>query len=314
MFISHHSGQHDAALKVRGTLAKHGIHGWLAPDDVSPGAAFDTQIVAAIERSFALVLLLDGEADQSRHVKREIMLADDGGKPVMPVRLAPMQAEGLAYFLKDRQWVDWFDAKGGGLDQLIHAVQGEWWHRSQPSPMPGSKRRQYRRIALAVLGVLAVAAIGLTTWKLWPGGGHEPYVKPGLWLNKREMIAVTFPKLDDTATQQIRETVENDPNPEECIAEEVARAPDVKLFDPGNKGGCSLTGFQIGSGRMSGYLTCPMQGAKDAVVSIVFRGRYTSDTIVVDQDVTMAQPAGTLKFKARDSSHWVAADCPTDRR
>ena len=93
----------------------------------------------------------------------------------------------------------------------------------------------------------------------------------------------------------------------------MARNPDVRLFDPGNKGHCTLSSFQIGNGRMTGYLVCPMPGVQNAVVQTVFRGDYTPSTITVDQDVTMVRPEGSLKVKVRDSSHWVAAECNTER-
>ncbi len=133
VFISHHSGQYVAAKAVKTALAEAGIRGWLAPDDVEPGSAFDTQILDALKRSRAIVLLLDAEADRSRHVKRELMLADDTGIAVFPVRLGPIKVEGLAYFIKDRQWIDWFGGEGEGLDRLVEAVGG---HYAAPTDSP----------------------------------------------------------------------------------------------------------------------------------------------------------------------------------
>ena len=316
VFISHHSAQYGAAKAVKAALAAAGIRGWLAPDDVDPGSAFDTQIVDQLKRSDAVVLLLDAQADRSRHVKRELMLADDEGLAVFPVRLEPIHAEGLAYFLKDKQWIDWFQGKGDGLDRVVEAVRG---HYALPavkrlsSTLRPAPRRRWPLIA-GTAAALALAA-GLGAWFFVPRlSGPAPVVTPGLWLNKREMMGVTFPEVTAVAAQQIKETVENDPNPEECITETVARAPDVRLFDPGNKGRCTLTSFQVGSGRMSGYLTCPMPAVRGGAMTSAFTANYTPTTIVVDQEISMAQPGGLLKFKARDSSHWVAADCPTERR
>ncbi len=158
-----------------------------------------------------------------------------------------------------------------------------------------------------------LTAVGLAAWLFVPGvSGPKPYFTPGLWLNKREMIAVTYPKVTDEVAGQLKQTIENDPNPEECIAEAIAGKPDVRLFDPGNKGKCTLTSFQIGGGRMTGYLTCPRPAVKGGLMSVVFRGTYTNTSIVVEQDVTLSEPGAEVKFKARDSSHWVAKDCPSD--
>jgi hypothetical protein len=121
-FISHHSSQYDAAKAVKAALADAGIDGWLALDDIEPGATFDTAIVEQVKRSDLVILLLCAQSDQSRHVKRELMIADDAGKPIFPVRTEAIEANGLAYWLKDYQWIDWIDRKGDGIDRLIAAI------------------------------------------------------------------------------------------------------------------------------------------------------------------------------------------------
>jgi hypothetical protein len=316
IFISHHSTQYEAARRVKAALAAAGIRGWLAPDDVSPGSAFDTQILNAMRGARAIVLLLSPEADQSRHVKRELMLADDAGIAVLPVRLQPLQAEGLAYFLKDRQWIDWFDGKDKGLDRLVEAARALYAAPPAvlaPAPIHRRPRRAWTIAGLAAAAVVVVVAGG--GYALFRASAPEPVVRPGLWLNKREMITLTYPaKVAEEETRQIKTMVENDPNPEECIPEAVARDPDVRLFDPGNRGGCALTGFQIAPGRMSGFLVCPVRGAKDATMSIVFTATFSREEIVMDSDVTIAQPGGSLRFKARDSSHWIADRCNAQNR
>jgi hypothetical protein len=319
VFISHHSSQYDAARQVKAALAQAGIRGWLAPDDVDPGSAFDQQILAAMREARAVVLLLCARSDRSRHVKREVMLADDADKPVFPVRLEPVKADGLAYWLKDHQWIDWFGAKGDGLGRLVAAIREAFALPRDAESLSGRAPpgKRFSRGALIGGGAIAVlAAAGVGAWLLGVGAsGPEPFVKPGLWLNRRELVAVTFPQITREAAEQVKESVEDDPNPEECITEPVARNPDVNLFDPGNKGKCVLSGFQIGSGRLSGYLNCPMAGVQGGMVTMVFRGSYDKTSIVMDSDVTMAQPSGTLmKFKARDSSHWVADRCNAENR
>jgi hypothetical protein len=107
-FISHHSSQVAIARRLKIMLAEHGIDGWLAPDDIAAGTAFDQAILDQIARSDAIILLFCAQSDQSRHVKRELMLGEDGNKAILPVRLEDVAAQGLAYWLKDYQWIDWF--------------------------------------------------------------------------------------------------------------------------------------------------------------------------------------------------------------
>lgn len=138
-FISHHSSQYASAKRVKAALARAGIDGWLAPDDIEPGTHFDVAIVEQLERSDVIILLLDSRADRSKHVKRELMLADEGDKPIFPVRLEPVEASGLAYWLKEHQWIDWFGGEGDGLDRLVAAIDrrtGGARAVSQPVPPP----------------------------------------------------------------------------------------------------------------------------------------------------------------------------------
>lgn len=313
-FISHHSSQYEAAKAVKVALAGAGIHGWLAPDDIEPGTTFDTAIVEQVKRSDLVVLLLCAQSDRSRHVKRELMIADDAGKPVFPVRMEPVEADGLAYWLKDYQWIDWIDRKGGGIDRLIAAIgrrTGRDQSSAPPAPIKAVRRKRVMWVGAGLAVILALA--GGTALLLRPGiVAAETKIEPGRWIARREVLAITYPEMPAEMKRQVKQTFENDPDPEECISPEVAKAPDVRLFDPGGKGKCTLVGFKMAGGRMSGYLTCPMPGTNDgSVMQVTFRGTYGRTSIELENDITISQPGGMLKLRARDATHWQAKACST---
>lgn len=89
VFISHHSSQVDTAARVAGYLEARGIPCWFAPRDIPIGAEWDQAIQDAINAAPALVLLLSAEADSSRHVKRELTIADSHGVKLYWLRLQP---------------------------------------------------------------------------------------------------------------------------------------------------------------------------------------------------------------------------------
>lgn len=315
VFISHHSSQYEKARQVKAALAQAGIDGWLAPDDIDPGSAFDTQIIEQVKRSDAVVLLLCANSDQSRHVKRELMIADDEGKPLFPVRLENIEARGLAYWLKDYQWIDWIGGKGDGLDRLIAAIRQRLGDapRDHAAAAPNPDRRKRGRV-LAVAGcivAITIAVAGIAWWIVSADAAFaETPLKPGSWLARRDVLAITFPDLPPEVKAQMEQIFENDPDPEECISPEVAANPGIELFDPGRKGKCTLSNFKMGGGRMSGYLLCPLPGLTDgSVMQITFRGAYTRTTIDMDNDIMVSRPGSIMKLKARDSSQWVADEC-----
>lgn len=122
-FISHHSSQHYVAKHLKGVLARHGINGWIAPDDVEPGVAFDQAIIEQVRRSDLILLLFSEKSDRSRHVKRELMLAEEEEKLIYPVRLEDIDAAGLAYWLKDYQWFDWLDQRDSTIERLVATIR-----------------------------------------------------------------------------------------------------------------------------------------------------------------------------------------------
>ncbi|MGP1281347.1 MAG: TIR domain-containing protein [Parasphingopyxis sp.] len=122
-FISHHSSQVETARQLKKVLAINGVDGWMAPDDIDPGRPFDQAIIEQVRRSDLIILLFCSRSDQSRHVKRELMMAENGDKLIFPVRLENIDAEGLAYWLNDYQWIDWFDRRDDTIQRMIDTIK-----------------------------------------------------------------------------------------------------------------------------------------------------------------------------------------------
>ncbi|QLC22877.1 TIR domain-containing protein [Parasphingopyxis sp. CP4] len=122
-FISHHSSQEKTARHLKTVLERNGVTGWMAPDDIDPGVAFDQAIIEQVERSDLIVLLFCSKSDQSRHVKRELMMAENNKKLIYPVRLEDIDAKGLAYWLNDYQWIDWIDRRDATIQRMIETIK-----------------------------------------------------------------------------------------------------------------------------------------------------------------------------------------------
>lgn len=311
-FISHHSSNVDEARTVKQALARSGIDGWMAPDDIEPGSSFDEAIVRQLKRSDAVVLLFDANADASRHVKRELKVADDAGTPIFPVRLEATEAQGLTYWLSDQQRIDWIGGKGDGLERLAAAIlrrAEEPGRASEPASLP-RKPAPRRSLRIGAAAALAAVAIGAALLLGRGGGVTETVIEPGRWIAKREVIAITFPELPADVKEQIAQSFENDPDPEECITQAVARAPGVELFDPGGKGKCTLTSFKMTGGRLSGYLSCPLPSTTDgSVMTVTFRGSYTRTSVELENDIMVSRPGAMVKLRAKDSTQWMSKDC-----
>lgn len=181
LFVSHHSSTYDTALQVEELLARRGVTCWIAPRDVEPGEPFDKAISGAIMGSAAILLLFCEKSDESRHVKRELILADSAARPIIPLRLEAINPRELAYHLADSQWIDWTDRREAVLDRV--ASQAQQYAAVAPlidGPIPqshrpvagkaGGKPRPVTWVAAALAALVAVVAV---TWIVATRGSDE---------------------------------------------------------------------------------------------------------------------------------------------
>jgi len=318
-FISHHSSQVETARRLKRLLAARGIDGWLAPDDIAAGTAFDQSIVDQIDRSDAIVLLFCPQSDQSRHVKRELMLGEDSNKIILPVRLEDVRAQGLAYWLKDYQWIDWFAGEEAAVERIVAAMSPG----AEPTVSRGTTARQMaagpapRRKRLWMLIAAGIALAGLVGGGIWwqsrgPDAGDpgaavaDNPIESGIWTSKREVVEILFPEMAPEFVAQFKQVLETDPDPEDCIAPKVAAKPDVLLFDPDHEAKCTIGAFKMNGGRISGYLNCkPAGDDPNANLQITMRGTYTRTSMEFDNVVTMQSSQGMVRFRSHETQRWL---------
>ena len=137
IFLSYSTTDRDSADDLLRRLEAKGVRVWMAPRDVRPGSDYSESIQDAIETSAAVVALVSGEANRSRHVRAEIEIAFSCGKPLFPVRFSDVApAKGLALFLGLGHWTDLFGAgEAANLDRLAAALNHPP-STSEPAPAP----------------------------------------------------------------------------------------------------------------------------------------------------------------------------------
>ena len=107
IFVSHSSEDKVIADELCGELESRGFACWIAPRDIEPGVEYSQSLSAAISNSSIFLLILSTNADQSRHVRRELEIADRKGIPILPVRIEERRIfDNLDYFVSTQQWCD----------------------------------------------------------------------------------------------------------------------------------------------------------------------------------------------------------------
>jgi hypothetical protein len=130
LFVSHSSSKRPVAEHVERALAAKGVTCWVAPRDVAPGASFARAIPEAIRQTDGVLLLFCSDSVKSRHVERELILADQLGKAIIPLRLEKIDPGELSYHLASSQWLDWLEQRDGAIDRI--AARAHEFHQLGP--------------------------------------------------------------------------------------------------------------------------------------------------------------------------------------
>jgi hypothetical protein len=107
VFISYSTQDKPVADAVCAALEANDIRCWIAPRDVMLGMDWPESIHHAINDSKLMVLVLSSNANKSKDIEREINIAINKGKIVIPLRIEDIPpSEGLQYFIGNLHWLD----------------------------------------------------------------------------------------------------------------------------------------------------------------------------------------------------------------
>lgn len=112
--------------KVIGSLSEHGIDFWIDRERLNPGATYASVIANSINECDVFLFLSSKNANSSPWTLREISMAIDSGKTVLPVRLDHSNyAKPVALYLASVQYIDWLElGEQESLNRIIARIQG----------------------------------------------------------------------------------------------------------------------------------------------------------------------------------------------
>jgi TIR domain len=133
VFISYRQEDQAAADRVCDALERRHVDCWIAPRDMPPGEERPEAIMGGIEQCHTFVLLLSENCQRSRHIARELELADSHALRIIALRIHDVQPPPqLLFFLGNVQWLDAFgDCFDASIARLADAMR-----RSDTHPAP----------------------------------------------------------------------------------------------------------------------------------------------------------------------------------
>lgn len=100
IFISYQKKSFDFVIKLSNYLETNSVKTWYAPRNIKLSGLWPEKLEEAIHNSKALLLLYTEDADRSKHVMREVQIADDYNKPIIWLKLDESNpSKTLKYYL-----------------------------------------------------------------------------------------------------------------------------------------------------------------------------------------------------------------------
>ncbi|MBA2589103.1 MAG: TIR domain-containing protein [Alphaproteobacteria bacterium] len=169
VFISHSSKDSKTATAICVALEARGHQCWMSSRDIKPGENFQGTIVRAIREAGVMVLVFSANANNSDEIKKEMALASQSRKMVIPVRAEDvLPSEDFTYELATRQWIDMFVDWEKSIEVLSHQV-GEAVPKEdigvRPPPPPSvSPTRKSPAPVFAIVALLLLAGGAAAYW------------------------------------------------------------------------------------------------------------------------------------------------------
>jgi hypothetical protein len=107
VFISHSSGDKQAADATCAALEAAAIRCWIAPRDVRAGREYAEEIITAIDSCRVMVLIFSSSANASNQVRREIERAVSKGVTIVTMRIEDvLPSKSMEFYLDSLHWLD----------------------------------------------------------------------------------------------------------------------------------------------------------------------------------------------------------------
>lgn len=168
VFVCYSSEDKTIANAACAKLESAGIRCWIAPRDPIAGIPYGRQLVEAITAARVVLLIFSGNANRSEHVLRELEVASDSGKIIVPFRIENVTPSGdLRYYITRVHWLDAMSPPmEARLNELVTLMQRLLDMPIAPAaatnvaPAPVAPRKGYP-VAIGLLAIAAAVAIAL---------------------------------------------------------------------------------------------------------------------------------------------------------
>ncbi len=124
VFISYKAEEIEEASWVKSVLESNGISCWMAPACIPGGSSYAVEIPQAIRQAKVFVLILSSRAQSSRWVSREVDLAINEGKIVLPFMLENCALkDDFNFYLTNVQRYAAYENKAAAIEKMLSEIK-----------------------------------------------------------------------------------------------------------------------------------------------------------------------------------------------
>ena len=124
VFISYKAEEIEEASWVKSVLESNGISCWMAPLCIPGGSSYAVEIPQAIRQAKVFVLILSSKAQSSQWVSREVDLAINEGKIVLPFMLENCALkDDFNFYLTNVQRYAAYENKLAAAEKMINEIK-----------------------------------------------------------------------------------------------------------------------------------------------------------------------------------------------
>jgi Tol biopolymer transport system component len=121
VFVSYSSQDYERVMPLVDRLRAAGIGVWVDEGNIDAATLWSESIVEAIAECRVLIMMVSTHSTDSHNVVKEVMIASEGKKTILPIYLEPADIPAkLKYQLTGIQHLEWFD---GGSDEVFETLK-----------------------------------------------------------------------------------------------------------------------------------------------------------------------------------------------
>jgi Tol biopolymer transport system component len=121
VFVSYSSQDYERVIPVVDRLREAGVALWVDEGSIDAATLWSESIVEAIAECHVLIMMVSSHSTDSHNVVKEVMIASEGKKTILPIYLEPAEIPAkLKYQLTGIQHLEWFD---GGNDEVFETLK-----------------------------------------------------------------------------------------------------------------------------------------------------------------------------------------------